>query len=123
MGKGNDRRVVCDSAPYMEHTDLGRVREVFGDAYILDAINGTSRRVIDQTVRRDIVADASLARNDRAMKEIVIGRALGNRKARTTRVTVVEKIVQKFVANDGTMFDTLVEVLAHNKMLAVEATL
>lgn len=106
---------IADRAPHIVHMDLALMREHFGDQYFLDCANTRSGRVRDQLLRNDIFDDRPLAKDDLRMKTIVLQRALG-RVSRKSRVTVVEKIVEKtvYAANDGTTFPTLAEALAHN---------
>lgn len=118
-GTGAAKTLVIKDAPHMVHTDIQKIRDTFGDAYVMDSLNGTSRRVVDQRLRVDIQDNLALRSNQDAMKRIIIGRALGARKS-PTRVTVVEKLVQVFVANDGTEFTDKTECLAWNMALAAE---
>ena len=114
---------LTKAAPFMVHQDLNRIREVFGDEYILNMANGTSGKVRDQLLRNDIWEDRSLVNRPEEMKEIVIGRALGRTRGRATRVTVVEKIVEvrSWVADDGTEFTDKAECMAYNIDLKLNA--
>jgi len=102
-------------APCIEHVDLARMREVFGDEYFLESANGTSARVRDQTIRDAIWDDRSLGGRDKDMKRWILTKALGQ-AVRTRRTTVVERIVEKriYLASDGTEFETPQDCLAHN---------
>lgn len=106
---------IAERAPHIVHVNLELMRATFGDSYFLDSANTRSARVRDQTLRNDIYDDRPLAKDDLRMKTIVLERALG-RVSRKSRVTVVEKIVEKrvFVANDGTEFTDKAEMMAHN---------
>ena len=114
-------------APYMVHTDLNCIREVFGDQYILNMANGTSGKVRDQLLRNDIWEDRSLVNRPDEMKQIVISRALGRTRGRSARVTVVEVIKEKivevrsWVADDGTEFTDKAECMAYNIDLKLNA--
>ena len=102
---------LCKHAPYIEHKDLERMREVFGDDYFLASANGQSARVRDQQLRNDIWDDKSLASKPDEMKRIVLERAFGTR-SRKARVTVVE--VKTYLADDGTEFTDKAECMAYN---------
>lgn len=106
---------IAERAPYIVHRDLDLMRKHFGDQYFLDCANTRSGRVRDQTIRTDIYDDRPLAKDDLRMKTMVLQRALGV-AARKSRVTVIEKIVEKrvYVANDGTEFTDKAEMMAHN---------
>jgi len=115
---------VCALAPYMEHKDLARLREVFGDDYFLSSANGQSARVRDQLLRNDIWLSKPLASKPEEMKRIVLERALGT-KSRRSRTITVEKIVEKevriYVADDGQEFTDKAEYMAYQVDLKLNA--
>ena len=113
---------LTDNAPYLKITDLDLCRTAFGDESVKRWINNSSLKVECQKLRNDIYEDRGLLKQENAMREIAANYAFGTTARRRT-VTIVEKIVEKktFVANDGTEFPTLAEVLAHNVDLALAA--
>lgn len=123
---GTTRVTLISNAPHIIHKDLDKLRKTFGDDYFLSSSNGTSPRVRDQKLRDDIAADPTLKNRMVEMKTIVLERAFGV-TTRKSRVTIVEKIVEKrvavYVANDGTEFEDKMEMLQYNKMLAVDEQL
>lgn len=111
-GAANSKIVVCEKAPVIAHLNVGLMTEHFGEGYFLASANGTSARVRDQRVVRDACEDNREIRKDvRALQRLVLMAAL---QVRSSRVTVVEKIVEKFTAIDGTTWPTQAEAMAHS---------
>jgi hypothetical protein len=110
----NSKIVVCDKAPVIVHKDVALMTEHFGAGYFLASANGTSARVRDQRVVRDACADdLQIRTKTRELQRLVLLAALGQK---SSRVTVVEKIVEKqvFTAIDGTTWPTQGEAMAHS---------
>lgn len=103
---------VGAGAPHMVHLDVDKIRNTFGDDYILVSTNQQSARVRDQQLREDIWDDKSLASRDRDMKRIVLHRAFGQKR---TKATVVE--VRIYVADDGEEFRNKAEFLEYQAKL------
>lgn len=103
------------NAPYMKHENVEKLTATFGDRYLLDIANGTSGKVRDQGVVRNMVwDDRKLASQMDVLKEAIVKAALGQR-TRRTNVVIVKEVVRErvYVADDGTEFTDKGEFLAH----------
>lgn len=106
---------LMHDAPWMKHEDVQKMTATFGDRYFLDIANGTSGKVRDQGVVRNMVwDDRKLASQRDVLKEAIVKAALGQ-KTRRTNVVIVKEVVRErvYVADDGTEFTDRADYMAH----------
>lgn len=111
-----DGTQIIQSAPRIEHMDIDLLRDTFGDEYFYTSMNGQSARVRDQTLREELWGNIPLRKSDEGMKQWVLEKALGQ-VSRKGRVTVIEKEVEVYIADDGTKFkgpNAQADVMAYN---------
>jgi hypothetical protein len=99
--------------PYVIHRDLPKMREIFGDEYFLASANGTSRRVTDQRIARDLRWE-DLSTKDDVIKTAIVQNMLGQISRRRGGVKTVTVTVETFKGLDGENYATELEMKQGN---------
>lgn len=106
------RKVLSNDAPCVIHKDVARMSEVFGETYFSDMANGTSGRVRDQRIDRNMLqANARTPHED--MQIAIVESMLNIRTRRGGTVTV-------FRSMDGVDHKTEVEMKQANIAFLVD---
>jgi hypothetical protein len=105
-------------APLPKHVDLDKVRKTFGDAYILNSMDGSSVKVAVQGTIRDYLYDNRQDNgNIELLQNLAVQRMLGVKQPR--KQTVIEKRI--YIASDDTEFESKADLLAYEAELKANA--
>lgn len=111
----NGNVLVSDKVPLLRHVDGEKVVATMGSQYITDNLDNSQSPIVRQQNKlRPALLKGKVGRSDvEAMKRMAAEAVLNVRSARAVAV----REVQVFVANDGTKFDSLEEVMEYNSTL------
>lgn len=108
-GVGKNRKILRLDSPEPKFTDVTKFRAAFGDAIVLDSMNGSSIVVRAQGVARKMFEKNVTAKVEDVKSAIVRRVLLGERTKSATIVKTVTVEVVKTVYPDGKEYATLLE--------------
>ena len=103
-GKGSNKKLLRKDAPVVKCIDLDKMRRTFGDAFVKDALNGSSIIVqVQGIVRRKLERNTTTSNDD--LKRAVIQSVFQKIRTREAPAPKIVTVV-KVQGADGKMYDS-----------------